>query len=139
MVEGRYTPELKAFCDEIINNNMDEGFIDSLIKEITYDKLKEMFPDLEEIPREEWSDYYITVTEPSSEKGVYDFERCTINLYREPLSILQEMQRDDENIDEDYYLVFYQGDRHYVGDTLFSGEIYHDASLFFSKERKRII
>lgn len=68
-LKGKYTDDLKAFFDKALKalypQNYDDfesdgmGEVISLVKELTYDQVLEMFPDLWDIGYESWSDYSI--------------------------------------------------------------------------------
>ena len=83
---GRYTDELKTFFDKALKalypQNYDDfesegmGEVISLVKELTYDQVLEMFPDLWDIGYESWSSYYICLEGNNQ-------EILNIGLYRE--------------------------------------------------------
>ena len=82
----RYTDELKTFFDKALKalypQNYDDfesegmGEVISLVKELTYDQVLEMFPDLWDIGYESWSSYYICLEGNNQ-------EILNIGLYRE--------------------------------------------------------
>ena len=83
---GSYTDELKTFFDKALKSLYPQNYEDfesdgmgeviSLVKELTYDQVLEMFPDLWDIGYESWSSYYICLEGNNQ-------ERLNIGLYRE--------------------------------------------------------
>ena len=87
---GRYSQELRKFFDDVLshknkNNRPDIDYISSKTSEISYDQLKNMFPDLEEIGEGTWSRYNIV----AEENDRYVLE---ISLFRETLERIHEIQ-----------------------------------------------
>lgn len=86
-LKGKYGNELKSFFDKVYKTLYPDGTfkwgVDSrmgdvvdLVKELTYDQVLEMFPDLWDIDYENWSEYWICL-EGNNE------EVLNIGLYRE--------------------------------------------------------
>lgn len=86
-LKGKYGKELKFFFDKVLKTLYPDGTfkwgVDSrmgdvvdLVKELTYDQVLEMFPDLWDIDYENWSEYWICLEDNNEEV-------LNIGLYRE--------------------------------------------------------
>ena len=130
---GRYSQELRKFFDDVLshknkNNRPDIDYISSKTSEISYDQLKNMFPDLEEIGEGTWSRYNIV----AEENDRYVLE---ISLFRETLERIHEIQDwyPEETVSDEYYMAFFVGGS--VSQNI-GGDLYTDHSFVVALDNK---
>lgn len=128
VLKGNYTKALEELFVDIFNS-IDKGYPykDFLRNYQTkYDKLKEMFPDMEEMPQGTWSSYNIFGAEHTDKV-------IEIGLYREPEDILKEQQSDYPEVVDDYYMAVFFGGDWYANR---GGDLYMDKSFLITKDKK---
>lgn len=133
--KGKYSVSLKNYF-EAIYFNMKDGVPDteqaiSVTMSLSYDKLKDMFYDIEEIKPEQWSEYGIRLEKDNEES-------LSIGFYREPDEVVVENQKEypDEDIIATYSIEFFVG-----GDLAnnIGGDLTTCIIINVTKEHKLII
>lgn len=131
-LEGNYTSALKTYFDDIYRNMKggvpDTDYAIKRTSAISYEMLKEMFPDLEDIPKGQWSEYSICLEKDNE-------EALNIGIYKEDDDYLKELQRDypERDIKTAYSIEYFVG-----GDLAnnVGGEMTDCITIMVSRDKK---